>query len=367
MLNGTIADLQDVSKIYPMGELPVGALKKVSITIRNAEYIAIMGPSGSGKSTLLNILGGVDQPSEGSVYLGGVKIDSLPEKALLSVRRKTVSYIFQEARLLSSLTALENVILPLAFYSTKASSFKPKDRGMALLEKVGLAKRAGHLPHQLSGGEAQRVSIARALMNDPLLVLADEPTGNLDSKTGEEIMELFQNLNKEGLTIVMVTHDPQKASHAKRVDRLKDGEIVEDLMNHKFFIAVADHGTITRMRFASLDTDSSHRERSFFARGCPGAGAGPGPYTGAGREFMLRRKECILDRYFGVKSVFKERPGQDHQRGLLCPDGPRLGAAHYAERHKPREHGVHNPARRGKCMDRICQHSPDRAGPVQDL
>ncbi len=236
MSNGTIADLQEVSKIYPMGGLPVGALKKISIAIKNAEYIAIMGPSGSGKSTLLNILGGVDQPSEGSVYLGGVKIDSLPEKALLSVRRKTVSYIFQEARLLSSLTALENVTLPLAFYSTKASSFKPKDRAMALLEKVGLAKRAGHLPHQLSGGEAQRVSIARALMNDPLLVLADEPTGNLDSKTGEEIMDLFQNLNKEGLTIVMVTHDPQKASHAKRVIRLKDGEIVEDVMNHKFFI-----------------------------------------------------------------------------------------------------------------------------------
>jgi putative ABC transport system ATP-binding protein len=236
MLNGTIADLQQVSKIYPMGELPVGALKKVTIAIKNAEYIAIMGPSGSGKSTLLNILGGVDQPSEGSVFLGGIQIDSLPEKALLSARRKTVSYIFQEARLLSSLTALENVTLPLAFYSNKAASFKPKDRGMALLDKVGLAKRAGHLPHQLSGGEAQRVSIARALMNDPLLILADEPTGNLDSKTGEEIMELFQNLNNEGLTIVMVTHDPQKASHAKRVVRLKDGEIIEDVMNHKFSI-----------------------------------------------------------------------------------------------------------------------------------
>jgi len=236
MLNGTIAELQDVSKIYPMGGLPVAALNKVSITIKNAEYIAIMGPSGSGKSTLLNILGGVDQPSEGSVYLGGTKIDSLPEKALLLARRKTVSYIFQEARLLSSLTAMENVTLPLAFYANKAAVFKPKDRAMALLEKVGLAQRADHLPHQLSGGEAQRVSIARALMNDPLLVLADEPTGNLDSKTGEEIMELFQNLNKEGLTIVMVTHDPQKASHAKRVVRLKDGEIVEDVMNHKFFI-----------------------------------------------------------------------------------------------------------------------------------
>lgn len=235
MMNGTIADLIAVSKIYPMGERPVSALNKVTMNIKNAEYIAIMGPSGSGKSTLLNILGGVDSPSHGDVFLGGTKIDNLAEKDLLMARRKTVSYIFQEARLLSSLTALENVLLPLAFYSSKAG-VKAKDRAQALLEKVGLGERATHLPHQLSGGEAQRVSIARALMNDPLLVLADEPTGNLDSKTGEEIMGLFQQLNNEGLTIVMVTHDPQKASHAKRVIRLKDGEIVEDVYNHKFTI-----------------------------------------------------------------------------------------------------------------------------------
>lgn len=234
-MNGTIADLIAVSKIYPMGERPVSALNKVTMNIKNAEYIAIMGPSGSGKSTLLNILGGVDSPSHGDVFLGGTKIDNLAEKDLLTARRKTVSYIFQEARLLSSLTALENVLLPLAFYSSKAG-VKAKDRAQALLEKVGLGERATHLPHQLSGGEAQRVSIARALMNDPLLVLADEPTGNLDSKTGEEIMGLFQQLNNEGLTIVMVTHDPQKASHAKRVIRLKDGEIVEDVYNHKFTI-----------------------------------------------------------------------------------------------------------------------------------
>jgi putative ABC transport system ATP-binding protein len=236
MMNGTIADLKAVSKIYPMGERPVSALNKVTMNIKNAEYIAIMGPSGSGKSTLLNILGGVDSPSHGEVYLGGTKIDNLAEKDLLTARRKTVSYIFQEARLLSSLTAIENVLLPLAFYSSKAAGVKAKDRAQAMLEKVGLGKRAAHLPHQLSGGEAQRVSIARALMNDPLLVLADEPTGNLDSKTGEEIMGLFQQLNNEGLTIVMVTHDPQKASHAKRVIRLKDGEIVEDVYNHKFTI-----------------------------------------------------------------------------------------------------------------------------------
>jgi putative ABC transport system ATP-binding protein len=195
-----------------------------------------MGPSGSGKSTLLNILGGVDQPTHGEVYLGGIKIDALPEKDLLSARRKTVSYIFQEARLLSSLTAIENVMLPLAFYSTQKSGAKARDRAQSMLDKVGLGKRSTHLPHEMSGGEAQRVSIARALMTAPLLVLADEPTGNLDSRTGEEIMGLFQQLNSEGLTIVMVTHDPQKASHAKRVIRLKDGEIVEDVTNHKFTI-----------------------------------------------------------------------------------------------------------------------------------
>jgi putative ABC transport system ATP-binding protein len=236
MVNGTIADLREVSKIYPMGGLPVSALSKVTMSIQNAEYIAIMGPSGSGKSTLLNILGGVDQPTHGEVYLGGIKIDNLPEKALLSARRKTVSYIFQEARLLSSLTAIENVMLPLAFYSVYKSGSQARDRAQSMLDKVGLGKRSSHLPHEMSGGEAQRVSIARALMNDPLLVLADEPTGNLDSRTGEEIMGLFQQLNSEGLTIVMVTHDPQKASHAKRVIRLMDGEIVEDVTNHKFTI-----------------------------------------------------------------------------------------------------------------------------------
>ncbi len=236
MLNGTIADLKEVSKIYSLGGLPVSALNEVTISIKNGEYIAVMGPSGSGKSTLLNILGGVDQPTHGDVYLSGVKIDKLPEKALLSARRKTVAYIFQEARLLSSLTALENVMLPLAFYASRAPGLKAKDRALAMLAKVGLEKRARHLPHQLSGGEAQRVSIARALISDPRLVLADEPTGNLDSKTGEEIMDLFQALNNEGLTIVMVTHDPQKASHAKRVIRLKDGSIVEDVTNHKFSI-----------------------------------------------------------------------------------------------------------------------------------
>jgi len=235
MTNNTIALFKNVSKAYKMGGSPVFALSKVNIEIKKGEYIAVMGPSGSGKSTLLNILGGIDTPSDGEVYIDNDRIDSLSEKALLYIRRTKVAYIFQEARLLSSLTSIENVMLPFAFHQIKGK-LKDKEYAVKMLDKVGLGKRAKHLPHQLSGGEAQRVSIARALMNDPAIILADEPTGNLDSKTGEEIMELFGRLNSEGLTIVMVTHDPQKASHAKRVIRLKDGEVVEDTYNHKFKI-----------------------------------------------------------------------------------------------------------------------------------
>ncbi len=236
MDNDVIVELKGVSRAYRMGESSVYALNKINLEIKKGEYIAVMGPSGSGKSTLLNILGGVDCPSEGEVYLSKTRIDNLPEKDLLNIRRMKVAYIFQEARLLSSLTAIENVMLPLAFQHAKRRPSKDKAYAHKMLEKVGLEKRAEHLPHQLSGGESQRVSIARALMNGPALVLADEPTGNLDSKTGEEIMSLFGNLNNEGLTIVMVTHDPQKASHARRVIRLKDGEIVEDTYNHKYNI-----------------------------------------------------------------------------------------------------------------------------------
>lgn len=236
MSNEVIAELKGVSRAYRMGETPVYALNKVDLAIEKGEYIAVMGPSGSGKSTLLNTLGGIDFPSEGEVYLGSTRIDTLPEKDLLNLRRTRVAYIFQEARLLSSLTAVENVMLPLVFRRAKETASQDKGHALRMLEKVGLGKRATHLPHQLSGGEAQRVSIARALMSDPALVLADEPTGNLDSKTGEEIMQLFSDLNGEGLTIVMVTHDPQKASHAKRVIRLRDGEIIEDARNHKFEI-----------------------------------------------------------------------------------------------------------------------------------
>jgi putative ABC transport system ATP-binding protein len=236
MADTIIAELKGVSRVYKMGETLVYALNNVNLAIKKGEYIAIMGPSGSGKSTLLNTLGGVDFPSAGEVYLTETRIDNLPEKDLLNIRRKKLAYIFQEARLLSSLTAVENVMLPLVFCHIDDGPVRDKTHALKMLDKVGLAKRATHLPHELSGGEAQRVSIARALMIDPALILADEPTGNLDSRTGEEIMKLFGDLNGEGLTIVMVTHDPQKASHARRVIRLKDGEIVEDAYNHRFEI-----------------------------------------------------------------------------------------------------------------------------------
>lgn len=235
MVNDVVVLLKDISKQYKIGDSPVAALSHVSLKIKSGEYIAVMGPSGSGKSTLLNILGGIDFPTEGEVYIGDTRIDNLSEKELLNLRRSKVAYIFQEARLLSSLTAIENVMLPFAFRHVKGKA-KDEEYALKMLEKVGLGKRATHLPHQLSGGEAQRVSIARALMNDPAIILADEPTGNLDSKTGEEIMDLFASLNNEGLTIVMVTHDPQKANHARRVIRLMDGEVIEDTYSHKFVI-----------------------------------------------------------------------------------------------------------------------------------
>jgi putative ABC transport system ATP-binding protein len=228
-----IAELRGVSKSYSMGGGTIVALKDMSLTISKGEYIAVMGPSGSGKSTLLNLLGGVDSVSAGEIFLEDTRIDNLPETDLLNIRRKKIAHIFQEARLLSSLTAIENVMLPLAFYKTLG---KGKSDALKVLEKVGLAARASHLPYQLSGGEALRVCIARALINDPSLVLADEPTGNLDSKTGNDIMGLFTELNSDGLTVLMVTHDPQKADYAGRIIRLKDGQIIEDTKDKKFMV-----------------------------------------------------------------------------------------------------------------------------------
>ena len=218
-------EVKNVSKVYGEGTAKVVALNNISLLVNEGDFIAVMGPSGSGKSTLLNIIGGLDHISSGEVILDGKRIDSLDENALVDVRRGKIAYVFQQYHLIPSLTALENVLLPLTFCGANNGSQKALD----ILKRVGLGKRAEHKPSQLSGGEQQRVAIARALVNDPSLILADEPTGNMDRKTGREILALFGQLNGEGRSIVMVTHDPEIAGHAKEVVVLQDGQIVDKI------------------------------------------------------------------------------------------------------------------------------------------
>ena len=216
-------EIKNVTKNYGRGTALVRALNNVSLTVEKGEFIAIMGPSGSGKSTLLNIIGGLDRLSSGEVILDGQRIDNLSEDALVSIRRGKISYVFQQYHLLPSLTALENVLLPLTFCSTNGKHH----RAWELLERMGLGPRALHKPSQLSGGEQQRVAIARALVNNPLITLADEPTGNMDQKTGREILDLFDRLNQEGCSIIMVTHNREAAKRARRIVTLQDGQIVD--------------------------------------------------------------------------------------------------------------------------------------------
>jgi putative ABC transport system ATP-binding protein len=218
-------EIKNISKVYGEGTAKVVALNGVSLLVNEADFVAIMGPSGSGKSTLLNIIGGLDHISSGEVILDGERIDGLDENMLVDVRRGKIAYVFQQYHLIPSLTALENVLLPLTFCGANNGSQKALD----ILRRVGLDKRAQHKPSQLSGGEQQRVAIARALVNDPSLILADEPTGNMDRKTGKEILALFDQLNREGRSIVMVTHDPEIAGHAKEIVILQDGQIVDKI------------------------------------------------------------------------------------------------------------------------------------------
>jgi putative ABC transport system ATP-binding protein len=230
MTTVAIAELCHVSKVYPTPVGDVVALDDVSLTIRPRDYVAIMGPSGSGKSTLLNILGGIDRPSAGEVHLCARRIDTMGENDLLEVRRARVSHVFQEARLIPSLTALENVMLPWAFH--RPGHAVGRGRALELLAKVGLEKRAGHMVHALSGGEAQRVCIARALASEPALILADEPTGNLDHKTREDIVTLLETLIDEDCSVVMVTHDPEMAARAHRRIAMHDGRLQTDERCH---------------------------------------------------------------------------------------------------------------------------------------
>ena len=222
----TAIDVRDVTKTYVLGDVKVEALRGVTFTIARGEFVAIMGPSGSGKSTLMNLLGCLDQPTTGRYLLDGIDVSTLGDDALAAIRLRKLGFVFQGFNLLARTSALKNVALPL-FYAgigVRARGATAADR----LREVGLADRLDHKPAELSGGQQQRVAIARALVNDPAVLLADEPTGNLDSTTSEELMTLFQDLNAGGRTIIMVTHDEGVASHARRIIRVRDGRIVDD-------------------------------------------------------------------------------------------------------------------------------------------
>ncbi len=221
-----VVDARDVTKVYTMGDVEVHALRGLSIQIAAGEVIAIMGPSGSGKSTLMNILGCLDRPTAGNYYLDGESVAELSDDQLAGIRNRKVGFVFQSFNLLPRATALANVELPLRYAHNGKNRRK---RAKAALEAVGLAGRITHRPNELSGGEQQRVAIARALVNKPSIIMADEPTGNLDTKAGDELMELLLNLNKEsGTTLIIVTHDPEIAELTQRVVKIRDGRVESD-------------------------------------------------------------------------------------------------------------------------------------------
>jgi putative ABC transport system ATP-binding protein len=230
---GTIIETSEISKIYQMGTQTVNALQSISINIKKGEYVAFMGPSGSGKSTLMNIVGCLDTPTAGTYILNNKNVSQMTENELADVRNKEIGFVFQTFNLLPRATALENVALPLIYAGFGKS--QREERAMATLESVSLADRANHRPNELSGGQRQRVAIARALVNDPSIILADEPTGNLDSKTSYDIMDLFHELHASGNTIIMVTHEDDIAHYAHRIVRLRDGLVETDIINENIF------------------------------------------------------------------------------------------------------------------------------------
>ncbi len=223
--NATIR-LDGVRKTYEMGLVTVEALRSVSLSIHSGEYISIMGPSGCGKSTLLNVLGCLDRPSSGSYWLGDVDVSTMDDDSLSDVRGTRIGFVFQSYNLIPQLTVVENIEIPLFYQGVDED--ESRERAVRMANLVGLGERLEHKPFELSGGQQQRVAIARALVNDPLFLLADEPTGNLDSRSGADILRLFDTLNAEGMTLVLVTHDEQIGTHAKRAIRLRDGVVESD-------------------------------------------------------------------------------------------------------------------------------------------
>ena len=224
--SGVVIKTEELAKVYEMGSEQVHALRSVNVEIRKGEYVAIMGPSGSGKSTLMNLIGCLDSPTSGRYWLAGRLVSDLDDDELAYIRNKEIGFVFQTFNLLPRATALHNVELPLIYNGTPA--VERLERAKQALEKVDLTERMNHKPNELSGGQRQRVAIARALVNSPSIVLADEPTGNLDSKTGDEIMSLFETLHSQGNTIIVVTHENDIAQHARRIIHIRDGKVFSD-------------------------------------------------------------------------------------------------------------------------------------------
>lgn len=230
MVDNEVISIKGVTKTYVNGKLKVPVLHGIDLSIKEGEFTSIMGPSGSGKSTFMNILGALDRPTSGSYVLDGKEVANLSDDELAYVRNKKIGFVFQSFNLLSKLTAKENVALPMVYAGVDKATRNA--RAEELLTAVGLGERMDHLPAEMSGGQRQRVAIARALANDPAIIMADEPTGNLDSKSTVEVMDIFMNLNKQGRTIILVTHEPEIATYASRNVVLKDGLIIEDKPNY---------------------------------------------------------------------------------------------------------------------------------------
>lgn len=234
-MNRAVISIEDMKKIYVMGMEKVYALNGISLEIKKNEYVALMGPSGSGKSTLMNLLGLLDTPTSGSYHFNDQLVSSMTDSELATVRNKEIGFVFQTFNLLPRLSALENVALPLVY--SGISKKNRLEKAKAVLSSVGLGDRVDHKPNELSGGQRQRVAIARALVNDPSIILADEPTGNLDTKTSIEIMDIFEKIQAQGNTVILVTHEPDIAEHAHRIIRLRDGLLESDLRNENIIMA----------------------------------------------------------------------------------------------------------------------------------